>query len=84
MLSKRRRADRKTWWNWGRTAASRPSERRQATDVEQVAAIIADASRRGLRVKAVGSGHSFTDIACTDDIQLDVGGIDRFEAVDQR
>jgi len=84
VLSKRRRADRKTWRNWGRTAASRPSERRQATDVEQVAAIIADASRRGLRVKAVGSGHSFTDIACTDDIQLDVGGIDRFEAVDQR
>ena len=32
---------------------------------------------RRASVRAVGSGHSFTDCACTDGLMLDLGGMDR-------
>ena len=32
---------------------------------EEIAAVVKAAARAGGRVKVVGSGHSFTDIACT-------------------
>jgi FAD-linked oxidoreductase len=38
---------------------------------------VASAAAAGRRVKAVGSGHSFTDIACTSGLQLDMRGLDR-------
>ena len=34
------------------------------------------------RVKVAGSGHSFTDIACTDGVMLDLSRLDRVLAVD--
>ena len=34
------------------------------------------------RVKAAGSGHSFTDIACTDGVMVDLGGMNRLLAVE--
>jgi len=36
------------------------------TNADQLATIVADAAEGGHRVKVVGAGHSFTDIACTD------------------
>jgi L-gulonolactone oxidase len=37
---------------------------------EEIARALADAARDGLAVKCAGTGHSFTDIACTDGVQL--------------
>src|SRR6185436_10825705 len=34
------------------------------------------------RVKVAGSGHSFTDIACTDGVMIDMSGMRRVLAVD--
>ena len=40
------------------------------------------ARERGLTVKAVGAGHSFTAIAATEGVLLDLGGLDGLLAVD--
>jgi L-gulonolactone oxidase len=40
-------------------------------------AIVRDAADRGERVKVVGAGHSFTPIACTDGVLIDLSGYDR-------
>lgn len=82
MLTRHRSPKGGLWRNWGRTAESRPSERRQPVDVEEVAVLVADAARNGHRVKTVGSGHSFTDIACTDGIHVDLSAMDGIHAVD--
>ncbi len=69
-------ANTKTWRNWGRSQQSRPQFVARPTSVEQVVEVLAFARERGLRVKAIGAGHSFTAIAATDDIQLDISAID--------
>jgi len=45
-------------------------------------AIVKEAAATGTRVKCVGAGHSFTPIACTDGVLLDLGGYDRVVAHD--
>jgi FAD/FMN-containing dehydrogenase len=42
---------------------------------------VAFARERGLPLKTVGAGHSFSAIAATDGVQLDVAGIDGVLAV---
>jgi L-gulonolactone oxidase len=39
--------------------------------------VVARAAQRGERVRAVGTGHSFTDCACTDGVMIDMTGLQR-------
>jgi L-gulonolactone oxidase len=60
------------WSNWaGNQQCSPASIERPRTEAELVA-IVRAAAERGQRVKVVGAGHSFTDIACTDGILVDL------------
>jgi L-gulonolactone oxidase len=61
-----------TWTNWAGTVESDVTPAAPAS-VGEVAKIVSEASGRGQRVKAVGAGHSFTPIAATDGVQLDLG-----------
>lgn len=61
-----------TWQNWGRTASALPARVERPATEEEVAAAVRRAAEEGRTVKAVGSGHSFTDIAATDGVQLDL------------
>ncbi|MGL6234681.1 MAG: D-arabinono-1,4-lactone oxidase [Segniliparus sp.] len=63
------------WQNWGRTQSARPSEIVRPLDTAQVCEVVANAARRGARVKAVGSGHSFSGIAVAPEILLDLGAM---------
>jgi L-gulono-1,4-lactone dehydrogenase len=55
-----------TWRNWAQNQWATPATfARPRSEEELVAAVQAAATARR-RVKAVGAGHSFTDIACTD------------------
>jgi FAD-linked oxidoreductase len=63
------------WRNWGRTESVTPVERVRPTSADEVAAVIRSARERTLRVKAVGTGHSFTGIAVAPGIQLDMSGL---------
>lgn len=70
------------WQNWGRSERTRPQFFARANNVDDVVDVLAFARERGLRVKTVGAGHSFTAIAATDDIQLDISALDGIYAVD--
>ncbi|MDM4763415.1 D-arabinono-1,4-lactone oxidase [Galbitalea sp. SE-J8] len=70
------------WRNWGRTVEARPAAVASPASPDEVAAVIRTARERGLPVKAVGAGHSFTAIAATDGVQLDISAIDGVLAVD--
>ena len=53
------------WRNWARTVTSTPREVMTASCEADIVAAVASARRRGLRIKAIGSGHSYNDIADT-------------------
>ena len=59
-----------SWTNWGRNQSVYPRRVEKVTSARDVAAVITDAIRRGQRVKAVGSGHSFSAIAVPSDVQI--------------
>jgi L-gulono-1,4-lactone dehydrogenase len=63
------------WRNWGRTEQATPVQRVRPISAAEVAAIVVSARERGLRVKAAGTGHSFTGIAVATGIQLDMSGL---------
>ena len=59
-----------TWTNWGRTASCSPVRTMTPVGDEEIAQVLKDAASSGLTVKVAGTGHSFTDIACTDGVQV--------------
>ncbi|EOM77357.1 FAD-binding protein [Rhodococcus rhodnii] len=70
---------RETWTNWARTETAHPRRIATPASVTELAALVADAAANGLRVKAVGSGHSFTGAAVTDGILV---SLDRLTGID--
>jgi L-gulonolactone oxidase len=58
------------WRNWAGDERCRPSALERPGSLDELSAAVARATRRGLRVRAVGSGHSFSDIACSDGLML--------------
>ena len=70
------------WRNWGRSVEATPRFVARATSVDEVVAAVRFARERGLTVKPIGAGHSFTAIGATDGVQLDIAGIDGVLAVD--
>jgi len=65
------------WGNWARDQFCVPSAIVRPTSEAELADVVARAARRGVRVRAVGSGHSFTDCACTDGVMIDTTGLQR-------
>ena len=59
-----------TWTNWAGNQTSHPVEVASPRRPDEVAAAILRAQARGIPVKAVGAGHSFTAVAATDGLQL--------------
>jgi FAD-linked oxidoreductase len=59
-----------TWRNWGGNVAARPARVVAPASVEELSAAVRKAAEDGLKVKAVGSGHSFTAIAATDGVLI--------------
>jgi L-gulonolactone oxidase len=58
------------WSTWSGAVAADPVAIEQPSTEDQVVAIVHAAADLGLRVKAVGSGHSFPPIAVTDGVML--------------
>jgi FAD-linked oxidoreductase len=71
-----------TWANWAATAACSPARRTSPADAQAVQDDVSAAVGAGLRVKPVGAGHSFTDIAVTDGLQLDLRRLSGIVAAD--
>jgi FAD-linked oxidoreductase len=66
------------WRNWGGNQVASPQSVQHPRDVEELAALVKRAATDGRRVKAVGSGHSFTAAAATDGVHVD---LDQMSAV---
>jgi L-gulonolactone oxidase len=69
--------DRTSWTNWAGNQSCAPTEIRRPTSEAELVALVRDAAARGLRVKCIGAGHSFTPIACTDGVMVDLSGYGR-------
>lgn len=71
------------WTNWAGNQTCHPvvvSTPRTAADVVE---LVERARHQGRRVKAVGAGHSFTGIAVTDGVQVDLSGLSGVINVDR-
>ena len=71
-----------TWTNWARTETAHPASVVSPASTEEVAAVVRAATAGDLRIKPVGSGHSFTGIAVTDGVQLRMDRMRRLLALD--
>jgi L-gulono-1,4-lactone dehydrogenase len=78
-----RNANATVWRNWAGDQRCAPVAVRRPASTEQLAADIAEAGERGLRVRVVGAGHSFSDIALTGGMQLDLSTMNRVLDVDR-
>jgi len=70
------------WRNWGRSQSANPQFVARATSTDDVVETLAFARDRGLPVKPIGAGHSFSAIAVAEGVQLDIFAIDGVLAVD--
>src|SRR4029078_2408896 len=71
------------WRNWAGGQECFPAAIERPGTREELASIVRAAAERGQTVRALGSGHSFTEIALTDGIAVDVGRLDRVLSVDR-
>jgi L-gulono-1,4-lactone dehydrogenase len=58
------------WRNWAGDERCRPLAVVHPESIEEIAAAVGRAARAGVRVRVAGSGHSFSDIACTDGVLI--------------
>ena len=71
------------WQNWARNAKVRPQRVERPASTAAVRRAVLAASLRGLKVKAVGAGHSFTPIAVAPGVLLDLDDLTGVVAVDR-
>ncbi|TQK20017.1 FAD-linked oxidoreductase [Microbacterium sp. SLBN-154] len=71
------------WRNWGRTAQAKPVRAEFPATAEAVERAVGAAARRGLRIKPVGSGHSFSGIAVAPDVLLDLSALSGIVSIDR-
>jgi L-gulono-1,4-lactone dehydrogenase len=67
-----------SWSNWARDQRCAPERIVRPRSEEELALVVP----RARRVKVAGSGHSFTDIACTDGVMVDMSRMRRILHVD--
>ncbi|CAM5335546.1 D-arabinono-1,4-lactone oxidase [Streptomyces aurantiogriseus] len=72
-----------TWRNWGGNVVARPAREVTPASVDELAAAVLRAAEDGLKVKAVGTGHSFTSIAATDGVLVRPQLLTGIRAVDR-
>lgn len=71
-----------TWQNWGRSESVRPQVVEFPRTIDAVRRSVDAARARGLRIKAVGAGHSFTGIAVAPGVLLELADLSGLVSVD--
>jgi L-gulonolactone oxidase len=71
------------WRNWAGDQQCKPVSTEWPSSLDELQAIVGRRSRSGEQIRAAGSGHSFTDIACTDGLMLRVERMSRLLDVDR-
>src|SRR6266480_6313266 len=65
------------WRNWTGDQRCLPARIERPSDRGDLIAAVKRAADQGLTVRAVGSGHSFTDAACTGGVLIEMGDLSR-------
>ncbi|MET9801675.1 D-arabinono-1,4-lactone oxidase [Streptomyces sp. NPDC006368] len=78
------RSGRGTWRNWAGNVAVRPVREARPASVRELADAVRGAAEDGLRVKTVGTGHSFTAIAATDGLLIRPDLLTGIRRIDRR
>jgi FAD-linked oxidoreductase len=73
-----------SWQNWSGTFSVTPARMVQPRTAEQVADEVRRAVADNLSVKAVGAGHSFTDIAVTRGVMVELSQLTGIISADRR
>jgi L-gulono-1,4-lactone dehydrogenase len=63
------------WRNWTGDQRCEPVAFERPRSVEEVAAALERAAARDLRTRVVGSGHSFSDVACSDGMLISLDSL---------
>ena len=71
------------WRNWAGDQRCAPVAIERPAGTAEIAAVLERAAAAGERVRVAGSGHSFTDAACTDGRLLTLERMDRVVDVDR-
>jgi len=71
------------WRNWAGDQRCTPARRAAPGTTAELAETVAAASGQGLRVRVVGAGHSFSDIALTDGVMIGMGRMNRVLEADR-
>jgi FAD-linked oxidoreductase len=80
-MAKKATAKGRRWENWSGSVRGKPREIATPRSVDELASMIGAYGRAGRHVRAVGSGHSFTPLALTDDVLLSMEGLQGITAV---
>ncbi|WP_405776332.1 D-arabinono-1,4-lactone oxidase [Streptomyces sp. NBC_00859] len=72
-----------TWRNWAGNVTSRPAREVTPASVPELADAVRRAAGEGLKVKAVGTGHSFTAAAATDGVLIRPGLLTGIRRIDR-
>ena len=73
----------KEWRNWAGDQRCLPARIERPSGRGELVDAVQRATGAGLTVRAVGAGHSFTDVACTGGVMLRMDGLDRMLEVDR-
>jgi L-gulono-1,4-lactone dehydrogenase len=73
-----------SWQNWAGTARAIPARWGRPQTEDEISAAVTAAAADGLRVRALGTGHSFTPAAATDGVAIDLSGWTGIVAADTR
>ncbi|CAB4368094.1 unannotated protein [freshwater metagenome] len=71
------------WKNWAGNQVANPISIQAPHSIEDLSRLVAEAASRGEKVKAVGSGHSFTSAAATDGRMLRLDKLTGISHVDR-
>ena len=71
-----------SWSNWAGNQRSKPVRIERPSSETEVVEIVRRSVAEHLRVKVVGSGHSFTGIAVPDEVMIDLAQMNRVVNVD--
>lgn len=72
-----------SWTNWGGTYTCHPSRIASPRTEDEIVELVRQADERKEQVKVVGSGHSFTDIACTKGVLVKLDGYNLVLGIDR-
>ncbi len=72
-----------TWHNWSRAQTAHPQAFVQPATEAELVGVVRGAAARGLHVKTVGAGHSFTPAAVTDGVLVNLDNLTGLVHVDK-